>query len=230
MQRTPPEQEPGARLCILSCVGFHDELQACVDAEGWPDVSCAGLPARCGRPPLTWDEIGPLIPADCTQIILLGRACHAGLGQPPAHFPSTRVLTQEQCFHLIAGSTLVAQALGEGSYLMTPVWLRDWRQHVQALGFSPDLASEFFQDFAKELVLLDTGLDPESPERLKAMMAALGLPGKTVAVGLDHTRLFLRNLVLEWRLEDAGKTPGSVSVSMQSLWPTTLPRWICWGN
>jgi C4-dicarboxylate-specific signal transduction histidine kinase len=35
------------------------------------------------------------------------------------------------------------------------------------------------------------------------MMAALGLPGKTIAVGLDHTRLFLRNLVLEWRLAEA---------------------------
>ena len=203
MQLNPPEREPGARLCILSCAGFHAELQACVDAEGWPDVSCVALPARCGRPALTWDEIGTVIPEDCTQLVLLGRACHAGLGQPPAHFPPVRVLTQEQCFYLIAGPTQVDKAIADGSYLMSPAWLQDWRRHLEKMGFSADLASGFFQDFSKELLLLDTGLDPQSATHLQAMSAALGLPGKAIAVGLDHTRSFLRNLVLEWRLAEA---------------------------
>jgi len=203
MKLSATPEESGSLFCILTCANFHAEIQACLDEEGWSDVACVVLPSRCGRPPLSWDEISTVLPSNCTQLVLLGRACHAGLGTPPVHFPPTRVLTQEQCFHLIAGARLVSQAIAEGCYLMSPGWLKNWRAQLATLGFAPDSANEFFQDFAKELVLLDTGVDPESPQHLQEMTAAVGLPGRTLPVGLDHVRLLLRNLVLEWRLDEA---------------------------
>lgn len=188
------------RLCIFGCQNFHLEMQASLVAEAWPDVVSMAFPARCGRPPVQWKELRSLLPADCSEVIVLGRACLAALGEPPADFPLTRVLIQEQCFHLLAGATLVNEAMSDGGYLMSPAWLQGWREKVEDLGFTNDTAPDFFQDFARHLVLLDTGIDDRAAALLAEIAQAVGLPSQRLAVGLDHLRLYLSRLVLQWRL------------------------------
>jgi signal transduction histidine kinase len=190
-----------ARLCILCCRNFREEVGAAIAAEGWSDVVVVAFPARCGRPPLGWDELRTLLPEDCTQLVILGRACLANLGEAPAGFPAVRVLPQQQCFHLVADTRLVAKAITDGGYLLTPGWLADWRGHIAEMGFAPDAAGDFFKDFARKLVLFDTGLDAATGSRLDELSAAVGLPASRIAVGLDHIRSLLARSVLEWRLE-----------------------------
>jgi diguanylate cyclase (GGDEF)-like protein/PAS domain S-box-containing protein len=190
---------PG-KLCILSCYGFHREIAAAVAAEGWDDVTVAAFPARCGRPPVSWEELSPLLSEDCTQAVVLGRACLGELGEPPA-WPPIRLLHQELCFHLVAGATLVADAIERGAYLMTPAWLEDWPRRLAEMGFTQENAGDFFQDFAQELVLLDTGIIPQIPAYLSSLAEATGLPATRIAVGIDHTRLLLTKIVMEWRQE-----------------------------
>jgi len=206
MPLTASAEKVRARLGILSCSNFIAELKACVQAEGWDDVVCAPLPARCGRPPLSWDEIRDALPAGTTHAVVLGRACLAQLGEPPKSFVPTELLVQEQCFHLLAGPSQVAQAVAQHSYLMSPGWLHNWRQELEKMGFAPSMAAEFFHDFAKDLVLLDSKLDPSSAQHLQEMAQCVGLPTKTIEVGLDHTRLLLKSWVLQWRLQVAQLT------------------------
>jgi signal transduction histidine kinase len=188
------------RLCIFSCDNFHLEVAACVRAEGWADVVSTEFPARCGRPPIAWDELQNVLPQDCTQVILFGRACLGALGPAPASFPPVQRLIKEQCFHLIASPTLVDTAIAEASYLMSPGWLRNWRSHVAEQGFTPETAGDFYRDFAKQLVLLDTGVEPDVARYAEEFACVTGLPLQRLAVGLDHMRLLLGNAVLEWRL------------------------------
>lgn len=188
-------------LCILSCHNFQAEVNAAIAAEGWHDVVACGFPARCGRPPISWDELRSLLPDNCSQVVLLGRACLNTLGAPPAGFPPVRIERQEQCFHLVAGRTLVDEAISSGAYLITSTWLADWPAQLRALGFEPAQAGEFFNDFARELVLLDTGLDPQTTTHLASLQKELNLPTRRIAVGLDYLRLLLSRIVLDWRLE-----------------------------
>ena len=187
------------QLCIFCCHNFVREVGAAVTAEAWNDVTVAAFPARCGRPPVDWGELRRLLSADCTQLLILGRACIQSLGAAPVDFPPVRVVPVGECFHLVAGNSLVAEAISSGAYLITPEWLANWPGKVQEMGFAADSAGEFFRDFAKELLLFDTGIDPESPKQLAAMSQAVGLPARRIVVGLDHTRLLLARLVLEWR-------------------------------
>ncbi len=188
------------RLCIVSCHNFHREVVAAVAAEGWDDVIVVDeFPSNCGHPPLSWEELRALIPQECEQVVVLGRACMSALADPPSRFSATRIVRVEQCFHLVAGQTLVNEAIASGAYLITPSWLADWRGQIQELGFSVDQANEFFIDFAKELVLLDSGIDPESKTRFSDLGEVIKLPMRRIPVGLDVTRLFLARLVLEWR-------------------------------
>ena len=194
-----------ARLCILCCHNFATEVRAGVTAEGWPDVSVVDYPARCGRPPVSWEELRLLLPADCTQLIILGRACLHGLVEPPTGFPATRIVPVKQCFHLVAGEQLVDAAISGGGYLITPAWLADWPGQIAALGFTVDNVGEVFHEFARELVLLDTGVGTDTPAQLAALAAALRLPTRVVPVGLDTVRSRLARLVLEWRLDESAR-------------------------
>lgn len=194
------------KLCLLCCCNFYKEIDTAVNSEGWDDVAVAAFPARCGRPPVNWDELRPLLPEKCTHIVVLGAACTHGLGEPPADFSATRIVRVKQCFQLVAGEHLVAEAVTGGAYLITPAWLADWRGQLKTMGFAPDQAGKFFQDFARELVLLDTGIDPQISTHLSELQAAVQLPVRRIAIGLDHTRLLLARLVLEWRLEQCQHT------------------------
>jgi diguanylate cyclase (GGDEF)-like protein len=187
------------RLCLLCCENLRPEVAAAVAAEGWDDVGVAAFPARCGQPPLTWDELRTLLAADCTQTVILGRACLHGLDAPPAGWPPVRLHSFEQCFELVAGSTMVADAIARAAYLITPGWLEHWRDHLAEMGFAADGAAEFFHDFARELVLLDTGVRADAAAWLTEMARAVDLPASRLAVGLDYTRQFLGRLVAEWR-------------------------------
>lgn len=151
------------KLCILCCANFAPEIRAAVAAEGWHDVTVAAFPPRCGKPPLSWDELRPMVEKDCTHVAILGRSCLQGLGATPAGWPPVRLLVQNECFHLVAAPQLVDEAISRGAYLATPAWLHDWRNQLRQLGFDEASAPGFFQDFARELVLLDTGTMPDAP-------------------------------------------------------------------
>lgn len=191
-----------AKLCILCCQNFRPEIEAAVAAENWQDVDVAAFPVRCGRPPVNWDELRPLVTRNHTQVLILGRACLQGLSTPPEGWPPVRQAPQQECFHLVAGATLVAEAIARGGYLITPAWLDDWRGNMRRQGFDEQGAAGFFRDFARELVLLDTGVVPDVSTKLAELATVVDLPATRTAVGIDYTRLLLARLVAEWHLDD----------------------------
>jgi signal transduction histidine kinase len=188
-------------LCLISCDNFKREISASLAAEGWDDVVNGAFLSRCGRPALVWDEVRMLLPEGCQHVVVLGSACLKGLGEPPAGLPPARVVPLEHCFHLVAGRHLVDEIIGSGGYLITPGWLTDWRKKLREMGFAPEQAAEFFRENTRELLLLDTAIDPQSASQLTELGDSLGLPARCIPVGLDYTQLLLARLVLEWRLE-----------------------------
>jgi signal transduction histidine kinase len=150
---------------------------------------------------MTWDELHAYLPPGCTKVIIFGRACIGALGQAPDSFPPVQLIVKEQCFHLIAGQTLVDAAIADGAYLMSPVWVRHWRTHIAEQGFTPDSAGEFYRDFANKLVFLDTGADADVAQFADEFSQVVDLPLHRIAVGLDPMRLMLGQAVLGWRLE-----------------------------
>ena len=86
------------KLCILGCQNLYPEVAAGIAAEGWSDVVAADFPARCGRPALRWDELKPRLPADGTEVLVLGSACLHALGPAPADVPPPgRTVSLPQC-------------------------------------------------------------------------------------------------------------------------------------
>jgi len=188
-------------LCILSCHTFSPDVLAAVTEEGWGDVTVRTFPTRCGRPPLTWQELRLLLPKDCTDVAVIGRSCLKGLAATKPCDLCAKIVPQADCFDLVAGRSLVTHLIDDGAYLITPGWLERWRNEIADMGFSLGDAGPFFQEFARELVLLDTGSLPDSVGELERLASALGLPARSVPVGSDYVRTLLGRVVAEWRVE-----------------------------
>lgn len=170
-----------------------------VVAEGWPDVRVVAFESRCGRPPVSQEELRQLLPHDCHQAMVLGSACIRDMAAHGQDNETLRPVVLEQCFHLVVDPSLSNSVASRGGYQITPAWLADWPARLGQLGFTPETAGEFFRDVASELVLYDTGLPSDAMAQLAALSQAVGLPARRIAVGPSHTRLFLTALVHTWR-------------------------------
>ncbi len=109
--------------------------------------------------------------------------------------------------HPLLNRAIAEQLVAEGAYLLTPGWARGWRAYLRAQGFEQAVARQFFHEFAAQLVLLDTGSDPQVAAALEEMGSYLDLPTHRLPCGLDHLRLFLTGLLLQWRLDPPGRSP-----------------------
>lgn len=188
-------------LCIAVCDNFRDELNAAIHAEGWDDVQPLSFRAGCGRPPLAREELQQLQPVPCGQTVIFGSVCLGCPGTPPAAAPDIRYERLEQCFHLIAGSTLVDSLIAGGSYLVTPGWAAEWQNDAAGTGIDPAGAAAMISESSRDLVCLDTGIHADTAGQLAGLAAVTGLPERRIAVGLDHVRLLLTRVVLSWRME-----------------------------
>ncbi|EFO79957.1 serine/threonine protein kinase [Oscillochloris trichoides DG-6] len=112
-----------------------------------------------------------------------------------------QLIPLDHCIIMLIGPERWKHATRSGSYLLTPGWLRTWRAQIAAWGFKQEIAREFFQETTKELVLLDTGVDPDAATYLAELAAFVDCPSRIEPIGLDYLRLYLRDLILTKRIK-----------------------------
>jgi PAS domain S-box-containing protein len=115
-------------------------------------------------------------------------------GEIPSGNPA---LAPRLCFYLVAPAAMVDDLIAAGAYLMTPGWLQHWQGQMADWGFDQNTARQFFQETIKKLVLLDTGVHPDSQAELSTMGDYLDLPVQSIPVGLDMLSLSLEHLAAD---------------------------------
>ncbi len=186
-------------LCFICCDYLYPEMKAAVESDGFSNVEVKAFPARCGRPPIQWKELEETIKAtDAEYIELFGSFCLQQLDDPAPGFAHCTINKQEQCFHYLAGTTLVTSLQQNGGYLLSPGWLAEWENHVHEWGFDRETAADYFGQSLRKLVLLDTGTNKNSREHLQSFAAFLNLPSEILSIGLDYHRLALSEIVASY--------------------------------
>ena len=186
----------------MVCGNFAKEAQAVISSGSSNGVELAVFPACCGRPlePKGISEAVQASENGFTDIHLLGGSCISELKGSDIS-KHCHVHAPGLCFYSLLHRRIVDNHVADGAYLLTPGWLTHWRKNLDELGFTAETAGPFFRESASRLVLLDTGIDPESYQKLVTFADCLGLPFQVEPVGLDLFRLFLEKIVLEWRLD-----------------------------
>lgn len=180
------------RLQILVCKIYQREVSEIIRRRQWSDVDLLLHPQICRKG--TGGEGIEVKPG-----VLVLDTCFAlkkqSVGESSAHFYSG------ECFNRIVNRTLVDYLISQGSYVMTPGWLEDWALQIKQWGFDRPMAREFFHESMRKLVLLDTGVNPESSRQLQDVGDYLNMPVENLPVGLDYFDLFLSRAVSDWRFE-----------------------------
>ncbi|CAK8724488.1 histidine kinase [Candidatus Electrothrix aarhusensis] len=193
-------------LCFFVCENFYPEMQEAVRLQGLSEVEVLSFPARCGSPPLRWEEFAEHISEkEGCGIEIFGSYCLDSLLPVPREFIRCRVKRKEQCFHMICNAALVDSLQEEASYLLSSGWLSHWRENVAQWGFDRQTAREFFGESVQRLVLLDTGIREKTRSDLKELQDFLALPSQRIPVGLDFHQLFINQIAAEYRLKEAQK-------------------------
>lgn len=110
----------------------------------------------------------------------------------------------EHCFHDYLNEKFVDYIIAKGGYIVTAGWLHNWQKHLAKAGFDQETAPNFYQECCSELVLLDTGNDPNIETPLAALAAYVRLPYRMIYVGLEGLSLFLGKIINDWRQNREG--------------------------
>jgi PAS domain S-box-containing protein len=191
------------KLCILTCANFEPELRSVLNLEEFDDVTTVCFPSACGRPPMTWENIGQIIRnlGDFAKVHVLGCCCLGEMVDPPEALAHTVIHRMGQCFDLVASPVFTDVYLRSGHYILTSGQALRWRQWLDSLGLDKETARQMFGESISNLLLLDTGVSVQAREELERFADFVGLPFEIIQIGLDFCRLFISRIVLEYRLE-----------------------------
>jgi hypothetical protein len=172
---------------LAVCRHLLPEARACCQRSRLDEVTLLALEPRCDRRWRDWLSLRESLEpgaASCDGVVVVGAGCLPA-DEPPAGPARFQVVGSSTCFSLLAGEAAVHAWVSRGCYLVTPGWLRQWRDAIAAWGYDVATAREHFAEFANTVLLLDTGLDTGAPSRLHEFARFLALRGEVEPVALD---------------------------------------------
>jgi hypothetical protein len=180
-------------VAVVVCQLLRRELEA-LRAAGRLDAGLETLPHACDPTPSERDDIVATLTrrsGRSPRALALGGGCLRGIELPDAEGERLALLVEPTCFELLAPPQLVQHLIAQGAHLVTPGWLAQWKQAMEAWALDRATARQLFAESASKLVLLDTGVDPQAPARLSELAEFVALPSEVLPVGLDYLALRL---------------------------------------
>ncbi len=188
-------------LEIFVCENAAVDFTGIIKRE-YEDVKIVPYPCLClckGRVEQLRELLADHAGNENDRILLCNRRCNvmkleSGLLR---HF---RLEIADYCFEQLISSELLQFITDKGGYVVTSGWLQNWRQKLDAAGFDEATARAFYHDFCTELVYLDTAVK-EAGEELERLSTYLDIPVRRLNIDTAYAASYLRNLILEWRLQ-----------------------------
>jgi signal transduction histidine kinase/DNA-binding response OmpR family regulator/HPt (histidine-containing phosphotransfer) domain-containing protein len=207
-----------AEYGILVCDNLRREVAAALAAEDLQGVRVFTFPCACGQPAIPAERLDTLLASriqGLDHLLLLNASCFS----PSPAMKLTAVLQEkttriERHFDLFLPTSLIRQCITGGAYLLTPGWLQDWPERLRAWGFDQPTARSFFAESCARLLLIDTGVDCDSAEKLAALAAYVDRRCDILPAGLDQLRLLLKGHIMQWRLHV--RAPANTAQAVQA--------------
>ncbi len=186
------------RLSVYVCENFIEDYQKVLSPSDMDLVQVVSYPCLCykhknrmdAKEIIDGDSRDKIIVCGCNYDLLRS----VGLNETNCVFK-----TSNYCFNHLTNETVIEYILEKQGYIMTTGWLKTWKARLAHQGFDRETAKRFYGEFCNEVVLLDTGVDPTIEYDLKVFSDYVGIPYRSLYVGLSSLKLFLSNLIYEWK-------------------------------
>lgn len=212
------------KLQFFVCDNFKADTISVLSSGNFDDINPEFFPARCGRPAKANKPFSSLSLFDKgseNNKYLCGCSC---LSENDKNFLDSKNIKQlylDNCFKMFAPKAIIEQKMVEGAYIITPDWLSKWKIWTRQWG-NKEQIREMFSESITKLMLLDTGVDPNSNEYLKDFSEYVNCPTETIKIGLDYYKFYLENEILKWRLSKNKSISSKIAVKTQSDYAMAL--------
>ena len=194
------------KLNFFICENFQQEFHRVVEELGFDDVAVKPYPCLCenkGKKSEVPHQLRDSMNSGDKGVVLCSSYCEV-LQLLPDEI-DLEVQTTNYCFNHLASEPFIDYILQRGGYIIGANWLQHWEEHIATGGFDQETARRFYQEFCKEIVFFDAGIDPEAETNLKALSGYLELPYVVIPFELEAMQLMIKTAVLQWRLMENGR-------------------------
>jgi diguanylate cyclase (GGDEF)-like protein len=193
------------KLCMLACNVFKEEIKAILDSPEFNDIELVIYPHVCLNPSKEMGEMESILEkyrSTYKHVIFLNEKCNYRnvKGKTSANFDDMKAIYR--CLELIAGKSLLTYLrVDEKNYIVTPGWLRTWREHIETWGMDGETARRFFSQSINKVILLDTGICTGSKISLTEFADYIGLPFERIDIGLEFMKQSVNRQITSWRTD-----------------------------
>jgi len=196
----------GNRLKIVACSSFAREIGQALKLENLESsVETFFFPSHCKKYGKAESSIKKIIdsfdPGD--NAVIIGSYCVNMVGELGSDsFRRHDFHRLDNCFDVVLPPEIIKSYMTKGAYIITPGWLVNWQNWIEQWGFDRETARTFFGETVNILTLIDTMTFPESLQHLKDLSEFIAIPYEILPAGVSYTRLFLRKIVMDWKIAD----------------------------
>lgn len=187
------------KLCILICESFKIEAESMRDILKNGDIefkyhSMDCINCRRQRQKL-YDSL--IVSGYCRDsVILLPTQKDSGKDE---NLAGESIFNS--CLSLLSGDNLLKYLSSMGYYLTTPGWLRRWKHIIiDIYGFNKENAREFFSEYCKKVVLINSGIYSNILPDLIEFSEYIGMKYEIIDVGLDCFSSTINNSYKNWKV------------------------------
>ncbi len=196
------------KLCILICSNFYREAQKIIDNEGYENVLIKSFPSECGVYKRNGQNVVDAIveknEVDCQRYeIICTNGCF-NKEDGVSNRACCNITQSKVCFDLLLNDSLVAYYMKQNYYLVTPGWIENWEHYViDVWKFDEQTAREYFGEFTRKIMLLNTEVSDKSIEKLSAFSEFVGIEYEVLPVGLDYLNKMIEKIVIKFNSDNA---------------------------
>jgi len=188
---------------VLCCKNLAREMAAVVATGEFPDLVTGTFHIGCGGRRVRWGDgiEGPFrkMQEICDRICII--RCGDTVEPPTLPGPGPVVLVPDLLRGVLLPEPLFDAYVGEGALILVPGMLSRWEEHAAARGFVGEAAQAILFDSIRKIVLVDTGVDPESSRLLADLGEKFGVPTERISTGIGPLRRYIGIQYLQWRLD-----------------------------
>lgn len=183
------------------CSGFVAEVHKAVSLGNHHDVVVRAFSGNCSNCKACKIRVEDFVEKNHEKfhkILIFTGTC---IDEVSRFYKNVKVNKSDLCFDLIMPRPISDYFISKGYYLINSGKLRRIDNAIRDWGFSPEMAKAFFAESAKEILLIETGVDPNFKENAQYFSEYSGLRIEEFSAGVDYCKLLIDEEILKWRDE-----------------------------